>query len=598
MSLDTHHKPPPAPDDDADDLDVDDELTASPVDEPDGNVRRPAPPDDAATVPAASAKTDKDKTTAAKSTGTTGKVKAEDKMIPVGPLGITVAGGTVLAAGMAAQYGAEIGGPLGALLGAGMVVVAASTGYVVARGGKATTRKGSSRRSMTRAGMNAAQSGGIPSAKHWRGPKGKKIKKGRPVDLAAAGAAVPGVGGSTASGLGKLRRGGKVKTPKAPHVSGAGSTSIPGGSTRGARGPRNGGASWGGWSIPRGSSRTPGSGRSRAGSGPGAGFGGRGSRGSHATSGARSGGHGFGGGSGFGGWFKGARTAAGAGGRVASAPFKALGAGIDGVRKNGKSMWSAGSAARKKALKNHRAANGHKKGTRHPFRGWGAAASGAGIYMGGRLWKLIRRMWMWNPWNEELAAMDAAEAAAAKKQQGQGNGAHGNGNGKPSVNTGQPQPNTNTSPPDPVTPPAQPTNSTSGGSPMHGKPQSGVPTVDQLVTISEELLTLATRRAAPGARPGLLEVVADSKKWPIILENIRRAMEAEAKAWERFPVHKSIPAMYAAVNQNAQNAARAMASIPATIERIEKDRLDALRNPPQNAQMLDHSVNGYAGGQG
>lgn len=129
-------------------------------------------------------------------------------------------------------------------------------------------------------------------------------------------------------------------------------------------------------------------------------------------------------------------------------------------------------------------------------------------------------------------------------------------------------------------------------------PQSGVPTINQLITLSADLRRLAEHRAQPGARPGLLEVVEDAKGWAIILENIAKAFGKENEAWHRFPVDKSIPAMYDGVTKACETAARAMAGIPSTTERIERERLNELRNPRQNAQMLDHTANGYRGGQG
>ena len=616
MSTETHYPPDVGEPDDRVDIGLDDVDLDDDQDDDDDTTE----PERAGSVqPRPSAEDGQDSTTTGQAGQTdkkkddTGKTKPEDRMVPVGPAVATAGAGGLAAAGIIVQA-ASAAGPAGAAI-AGGVVLATAAGVAVARGRRKGRRNGG--------GRNRGR-GGFGGRPHGGRTNGGGTGSGLP---GFGGGRSGGRSGGTGSGLpgfgGGRGRGGSTGGARS---GGFGGGSTGGTGTGGGRGRGSGGTGAGGGGRKTGG--TGGTGRRSGGGSGGSWFGGRGrgsGRGSGGGSGSWFGGSGRGRGSG-GGWSGGrgrghgggsgsgnhrnggngrgrggSHRRPGWGGRAANAfsrgvqsPFKAFGNGMRGARK-GQSPFAAAQAARKRALKAHRAGRG-LNGTQHPFRGWGAAGAGMTIYGIRRLWAAFMRMWRWNP------ARDAALDAEAQQTNAQ---AQANG-GRPNVGNQVDDPNTNPTPqnttqtvntptpaqPEPIRPPnPDPSN---GGD----MAQNGVPTINQLIRLSEELLRATKHRAAPGARPGMLEVVEDSKGWAIILDNVRQAAAAECAAWHRFPVHPSIPAMYDAVDQTMRNGTAAMVAIPGVIERVERENLEKLRNPHPsgNQQMYDVTANGHRGG--
>lgn len=643
MSSDTHSPPastsnPESTEESTAEI-LDDSVFEGPEYHRTGNVRRdPVPdlPSEPRTGPTA------------QSTGKSkpAPTKAEARMIPAGPAVLSAAGGGLLLVGLAGQAGAEASGVPGALAAGGVAAVTLAAGALAIRDRRRTAnraRTGADRRRFSSPGVSTAHTASAsPFTRRSRAaaategpavPRGSKLS-GKMGDVFGRGDRAPATttGARSAGMIPAAAKRSRFKSPDAkdrpaatgrpaspPKAARPASTAVDRGLSRfrpsartgsAAAGPASRKFSLGGVGALRGGLGRRGSsaggklqpGDARAG-GSAKAFKNRaanGAVGKAAKNGRDAVSRGYDGS---------ARTRAGrvAGvvARYGSAPFKAVGAGVAGARKGG-SVVGAASAARRRALKDHRTERGLGKRSRHPFRGWGSAAAAFAVY-GGRggtkmFGRMFMRMWMWNPWD----AAEAAEAAAAEHERARNPQpprrraeARADPGGKPASAGSAPAqkkatPTPNPARPEPVRPnPKNHTPPNPGGDTM-----SGAPTINQLIQLSEEILRAATLRSAPGAREGLLEVLDDSKGWAIVMDNIAKAAKAETEAWHRFPVHPSIPAMYDSVNKTTSSAAAVMAGIPGTINRIERDTIDRLRNPRPNAQMLDHVNNGYSAGRG
>ncbi|MER5608298.1 hypothetical protein AB0F93_03575 [Micromonospora tulbaghiae] len=266
--------------------------------------------------------------------------------------------------------------------------------------------------------------------------------------------------------------------------------------------------------------------------------------------------------------------------RAAMAPFWATGQGVAAARKS-RNPVDAVRRARKRAMK-HRSQSGRG---RHPFVGWGAALAGVGAYGATGLWRVLARIWTWNP----PGMYDA------------------NGEPPPRVigDTVRPDPDAATQTTASTAGPAQapivvapaPVQPIGVRTAHNSRPGGTTMSDSALILHAQAMKNEAERRANVGARPGILEVVDDSKRFGVAVKLVEESLAAEVRAVQRFPFHPAILAAYASALQALESAAGVMTQCAAAIEDVHRDELEKLRNPGHpNAQMWDQSANNGARG--
>lgn len=108
-----------------------------------------------------------------------------------------------------------------------------------------------------------------------------------------------------------------------------------------------------------------------------------------------------------------------------------------------------------------------------------------------------------------------------------------------------------------------------------------------LLAASEDFLAAAMRDAPSG----MLEVVTDAHAFPIVLENLAKAMKVRYDKAQDQPFHPAIKELYEAVHKASVAVQKTAEDIGPLIEGIHRDALDRLRNPRANEQMWDVSAN-------
>ena len=117
-----------------------------------------------------------------------------------------------------------------------------------------------------------------------------------------------------------------------------------------------------------------------------------------------------------------------------------------------------------------------------------------------------------------------------------------------------------------------------------------------MVVLGRQIAAESARRA--GAKRGMLLVTRDAHDWPVGAREVVAGVRAESAAYQQLPVHEVIRQAYAQAIRAGEAFAGALNVIPAQIERIHREQLEKLRNPASvgpNPHLWDHTVNGQGG---